>query len=99
MGGGRRIFLGIPASARGGSASEVWAMKEGILISMLGAIALTLSACASAGTICEGSGGTYSGATCTRSTPGQEAAQRWCETHGGTYLTGPNVCAFGEGQC
>ena len=91
-------FPWIPASAPGRSASEVLAMKEGILISMLGAIALTLAACAGAGAICAGSGGTYSGGTCTRWSPSQEAAQKWCETHGGSYLTGPNVCAFGEGQ-
>ena len=69
-----------------------------ILTSVLGAMVFAVCACASAGAICEGSGGTYSGGTCTRWSPGQEAAQKWCETHGGTYLTGPNVCAFGEGQ-
>src|SRR5713101_1902482 len=82
MGGARRIFFGTRASALGLSVSEVWAMREGILISMLGAITLTLSACASTGAICERSGGTYSGGTCTRWSPGQEAAQKWCETHG-----------------
>ena len=77
---------------------KAWAMREVKGISILGAIMLALSACASTGAICEGSGGTYTGGTCIRSSPGQEAAQKWCETHGGVYLTGPNICAFGEGQ-
>ena len=75
---------------------KFWLIR--LVTTALGAMMLTLSACASTGAICEESGGTYSGGTCTRWSPGQEAAQKWCETHGGSYLAGPNVCAFGEGQ-
>jgi hypothetical protein len=74
----------------------VWPAR--LLTAMLGAIMLALAACASTGAICEASGGTYAGGACTRSSPGQEAAEKSCETRGGAYLRGQNVCAFGEGQ-
>ena len=75
---------------------KIWPAR--FVTTMLVAVILALSACASTGAICEASGGTYVSGTCTRSGPGQEAAKEWCQSHGGAYLTGPNVCAFGEGQ-
>ena len=69
-----------------------------LLTATLAAVALSLSACAGAGAICEASGGTYTAGTCTLSSPGRLALKQWCETHGAVYLAGPNVCAFGEGQ-
>jgi hypothetical protein len=69
-----------------------------ILAWALGAMTFAVCACASAGAICEGSGGTYAGGTCTRWGPAQEAEQKECQTRGGAYLTGSRVCAFGEGQ-
>jgi len=77
-------------------ARKVWPAR--FVTTMLGAVLLALSACAGTGAICEASGGTYVSGTCTRSSPDQEAARAWCETHGGAFLKGPNVCAFGEGQ-
>lgn len=62
------------------------------------ALVLVLSACAGSSGICEASGGTFTAGTCTLSSPERQATKEWCETHGAVYLTGANVCAFGEGQ-
>jgi hypothetical protein len=73
--------------------------SEGLaLAATIVTLALALSACAGAGAICETSGGTYVAGTCTLSSPERQATKEWCETHGAVYLTGANVCAFGEGQ-
>lgn len=73
--------------------------SEGLtLTATIVALALAFSACAGAGTICETSGGTFTAGTCTLSSPERLATKEWCETHGAVYLTGANVCAFGEGQ-
>jgi len=61
-------------------------------------LAPSLSACTGAGAICEASGGTYTEGACILSSPDRLSTKEWCETHGAVYLTGPNVCAFGEGQ-
>jgi hypothetical protein len=47
---------------------------------------------------CEGSGGRYVEGTCILSSPDRLAVKLWCETHGAVYLSGSNVCAWGEGQ-
>jgi len=40
--------------------------------------------------LCEASGGTYNGKTCT---PGQSrSAESICEAHGGIYMTGEDYC-------
>ena len=69
-----------------------------LLTATIATLALSLSACAGAGAICEASGGTYSAGTCILSSPDRLALKQWCETHGAVYLSGSNVCAFGEGQ-
>jgi hypothetical protein len=77
----------------------VTASSEGLaLTATIVALALALSACAGAGAICETSGGTFTAGTCTLSSPERLATKEWCETHGAVYLTGANICAFGEGQ-
>jgi len=64
------------------------------------ALALSVAGCAGAsGTaICEAAGGTYTAGTCSRSSPGQQAAERACEGRGGVYLSGQDTCAFGMGR-
>jgi len=62
------------------------------------AITLLLAGCISSAAICEGSGGTYAEGTCILSSPDRLALQQWCQTHGAVYLSGSNVCAWGEGQ-
>jgi hypothetical protein len=47
--------------------------------------------------MCEGAGGTYAGGTCSRWSPGQQAAQDACEGNGGVYLRGGDTCEFGMG--
>ncbi len=47
--------------------------------------------------LCEAPGGTYTGGTCSRWGPAQQAAQEMCETSGGVYLVGTEACAFGMG--
>jgi len=59
---------------------------------------LLLSGCSGAEAVCQASGGTYTGGTCILSSPERLAVKEWCETHGAVYLSGSNVCAFGEGQ-
>jgi hypothetical protein len=65
---------------------------------VLAGIVLSLAGCAGGGTaLCEASGGTYTGGTCTRWGPGQQAAQEMCEASGGVYLAGQERCEFGMG--
>lgn len=65
---------------------------------MLAGIVLSLAGCGLSGTaLCEAAGGTYTGDTCSRWGPAQQAAQEMCETSGGVYLTGTEECAFGMG--
>ena len=63
------------------------------------ALMLLLSACTTAQLcrICQNAGGRYTTEGCDASTPAQQAARDWCETHGGVYLAGQEYCAFGEG--
>jgi hypothetical protein len=74
------------------------AAQDLALTATLVALVLSPSGCAGAGAICEASGGTFTTGTCTLSSPERQATKEWCETHGAVYLTGANVCAFGEGQ-
>jgi hypothetical protein len=46
---------------------------------------------------CEAGGGTYSRGTCIRSGPGQQAAEDFCQSHGGVYLGDQDRCEFGSG--
>ena len=70
---------------------------------MLAGIVLSLAGCAGSGgrlsgtALCEAAGGTYTGGTCSRWGPAQQAAQEMCETSGGVYLAGQEQCAFGMG--
>jgi len=48
-------------------------------------------------TLCEGAGGTYTGGTCVRWSPRQQAAQDGCEASGGVYQGGLDTCEFGMG--
>jgi len=63
---------------------------------------LALSACTGGGrfsatAVCERLGGDYVGGTCEHhTTPEELAAQQWCETHGGVYLTDAG-CELGSG--
>jgi len=68
-----------------------------LLTATIAALALSLSGCAGAGAICQASGGTYSAGTCILSSPDRLALKEWCQTHGGVYLSGADVCEFGEG--
>ena len=73
-----------------------------LVTAVLAGIALSLAGCAGSGwlsgtAICEAAGGTYTGGTCSRWGPAQQAAQDWCETSGGVYLAGQEQCAFGMG--
>ena len=85
--GSRRTIYGVTTASQGLA-----------LTATLVALALSLSACAGVGAICHASGGTFTAGTCTLSSPERTATKEWCETHGAVYLTGANVCAFGEGQ-
>ncbi len=62
------------------------------------AVLLCCAGCAQdAAAICASAGGTYVGGTCSRWTPRRQAAEDFCESQGGVYLTGDERCAFGEG--
>jgi hypothetical protein len=59
---------------------------------------LGLAACGAGGpAICTSAGGTYQAGTCTRSSAGQEGAERQCQARGGAYLRGQDICAVGAG--
>lgn len=68
-------------------------MLAGIVLSLAGCVGSGLSGTA----LCEAAGGTYTGATCSRWGPGQQAAKKMCETSGGVYLAGQEQCEFGMG--
>lgn len=78
-------------------------LRPGLVSAVVASAVLSLSACArtgrfSATAICARAGGDYVDGTCARrSSPGELAAQQWCETHGGVYLAAEDYCAFGEG--
>jgi hypothetical protein len=84
---------------RGTSRMKVF---PGLLSTIIVAAALALWGCAATGTfsaraICERAGGDYVGNTCEHHvTPAELAAQQWCETHGGVWVTG-NGCELGSG--
>lgn len=62
------------------------------------AVLLSLAACSAGGLgICTSAGGTYEAGTCTRSSAGQQAAERQCQARGGVYLGGQDICAVGAG--
>jgi hypothetical protein len=63
------------------------------------ALTFLLSACSTAelSRICQSAGGNYTTEGCDASTPAQQAARDWCETHGGVYLAGQDYCAMGHG--
>jgi hypothetical protein len=81
--------------------SEPRRLRLGLLSAVIATAALSLSACTGTGgvsAICEAAGGDYVGRACAyRWTPEQLAAREWCETHGGRYLGGDFVCAYGRG--
>jgi hypothetical protein len=69
---------------------------------VLAGIVLSLAGCAGSGwlsatALCEAAEGTYTGGTCTRWGPAQQADQEMCERSGGVYLAGQERCAFGMG--
>jgi hypothetical protein len=73
-----------------------------LVTAVFAGIGLSLAGCAGSGwlsgtAICEAAGGTYTGGTCSRWGPAQQAAQEMCETSGGVYLAGQEQCAFGMG--
>ena len=93
----RRTSHGVIVTSDESDVFMVGAWPTGLVLAAT-IVALSLSACASAGAICEASGGSFTAGTCTLSSPERLATKEWCETHGAVYLTGANVCAFGEGQ-
>ena len=60
------------------------------------AILLALAGCNAVAT-CQAAGGTYVGSTCTRSNPLESQIKAQCESGGGVYLRGQDLCAYGEG--
>ena len=95
----RRTIHGVTTTSDESDVFMVGARPTGLVLAVtIVTLALALSACAGAGEICEASGGTFTAGTCTLSSPERSATKEWCETHGAVYLTGANVCAFGEGQ-
>jgi hypothetical protein len=84
-----------PAYVDGGAAAlmrAVWPVPFAIaaLLSLAGCSAGVLAICTSAG-------GTYAAGTCTRWSAGQQAAEQQCESHGGVYLGGQDICVVGAG--
>jgi hypothetical protein len=71
------------------------ALKVGVLaLALIGGVA----GCGlDARKLCERAGGTHTGTSCTRSTPGEQAAEDACEAHGGVYLRGQDRCEIGGG--
>jgi hypothetical protein len=81
------------------SGGHLLAVKRVLMVGMF-AVGLTSSAAGCAldvTAICEASGGTYAGGTCTRSGPSQQAARAGCEASGGVYLGGHETCVLGSG--
>jgi hypothetical protein len=77
-------------------------VPRGVLSAVIVTASLIFSACTGAGrfsatAICERAGGDYVGGTCEhRWTPAERAAQQWCETHGGVFLS-HDRCELGSG--
>ena len=76
--------------------------SSGVTHNLLGvaivAAVVLLSACSgvSPAAFCEAAGGDWVGSTCAhRWTQAELDTKQWCETHGGVYLGGDHVCAFG----
>jgi hypothetical protein len=67
------------------------------LVLGLGLAGLTAGCAADLMAACQRAGGTYAGGTCSRWSPGQQAAQEACEHSGGVFLQGEETCEFGEG--
>ncbi len=61
------------------------------------AVLLSLAACSSGPAICGAAGGTYEAGACARWSSGQQAAEERCQTRGGVYLRGQDICALGAG--
>jgi len=86
-------------SRSGTSRTKVFA---GVLSAVIVTAALGLSACTATGrfsaqAICEKAGGDYVGYTCEHhSTPAELAAEEWCQTHGGVWVTNDG-CELGSG--
>ncbi len=64
-------------------------------IAVVSMLVLPLAACASSGRIsskqlCEASGGSYSGKTC--SPKDTRSAEQMCQAHGGVYMAGEDFC-------
>jgi hypothetical protein len=64
----------------------------------IAAVLLSLAGCSfDAAAVCKAAGGTYVGSTCSRWGPRQEALREMCESNGGVFLSGQDLCAYGEG--
>ena len=72
-----------------------------VLVRAIVLAALVAAGCAGGlggASLCEGAGGAYAGGTCSQSSPSLQAAKDSCETRGGVFLAGQNICAYGLGQ-
>ena len=72
------------------------------MTAVLAGTVLLLAGCGGSGrlngtALCEAAGGTYTGGTCSRWGPAQQAAEKMCDASGGVYLAGQEQCAFGMG--
>jgi hypothetical protein len=89
------------ATTERGGGRRAYAMdRKTLLMAGLFAVALAGGAAGCAldvTAMCERAGGTYAGGTCTRWSPGQQAAQDACEGNGGVYLRGQDSCELGAG--
>ena len=94
-----------PAVALGRDADAAdLAVARGLMTAVLAGSVLSLAGCAGSGwlsgtALCEAAGGTYTGGTCSRSGPAQQAAQEMCETSGACIWRVTEQCAFGMGGC
>jgi hypothetical protein len=86
-----------PARSGQARATMRW-RRELTLVSIAVGLAGGAAGCAfDSARICQAGGGTYTGGTCIRWSPGQQAAQDACESHGGVYLGDQGRCEFGLG--
>ena len=82
--------------------SSTNALSDAVRMGLLSAViimtaVLGLSACTGAKALCERLGGDYVGATCVHHvTPAEQAAEQWCETHGGVWVAADG-CELGSG--
>ena len=71
---------------------------RGVRTIAMAAAALSLAGCGiDAASVCKSAGGTYVGSTCSRSSPREQAVKESCESGGGVFLRGQDLCAYGEG--